>query len=338
MQAAIFDGIGKPLRVGTLPDPTPQGAEVLVKVNRCGICGSDLHISEDPIFGVASGSVLGHEYAGEVVAVGARASRIQVGDPVAVLPLRSCTQCPACAIGEQAWCAQMQVVGGGYGQYSLAHEGQCVVLPRTVSLPDGALVEPLAVALHGINVAGMVAGSRVLIIGAGPIGLATAFWARRLGATAVAVTASSSRRAELAQTLGATAFIDPAVFTPEEVQRVLRGAPDIVFECVGKPGLIQQCIQHVRPRGTVVVVGLCTVPDTFSPFLTVVKEVRIQPAALYRVRDFEIAIDVLDSGDVTPRAMVTDQVSLAELPVAFEQLKSRTHQCKVLVNPWGTAA
>ena len=337
MQAAIFDGIGRPLRLGRLPDPTPEGGDVVVKVGHCGICGSDLHISEDPIFGVPAGSVLGHEYSGEVVAVGPKASRIKVGDRVCVLPLRSCCQCPSCAIGEQAWCAQMQIEGGGYGQYSLANEGQCQLLPSTVSLADGALVEPLAVALHGINVSGMVAGSRVLIIGAGPIGLATAFWARRLGATAVAVTASSNRRAELAHTLGATAFIDPAVFTPEEVRKALHGQPDIVFECVGKPGLIQKSVEQVRPRGTVVVLGLCTVPDTLSPFLTVVKEVRIQPAALYRMRDFEICTDVLDSGDVTPRAMVTDNISLAELPATFEQLKSRTHQCKVLVNPWGAA-
>ncbi|HTY49122.1 MAG TPA: alcohol dehydrogenase catalytic domain-containing protein [Steroidobacteraceae bacterium] len=336
MQAAIFEGIGRPLKLEILPDPTPGGADVLIKVDHCGICGSDLHITEDPIFGVPAGSVLGHEYSGEVVAVGGQAGRIKPGDRVSVLPLRSCCTCPACLNGDQAWCAQMRIEGGGYGQYALANEGQCVLLPRTVSLQDGALVEPLAVALHGVNIAAMAAGARVLVIGAGPIGLATAFWARRLGAVGVAVTASSNRRAELAHTLGATAFIDPEAFTPQEVQRVLRGAPDIVFECVGKPGLVQKAIEHVRPRGTVVVLGLCTVPDSFSPFLAVVKEVRIQPAALYRVRDFEICIDVLDSGDVAPRAMVTDTVSLEQLPAAFEQLKSRTHQCKVLVNPWGT--
>ena len=335
MQAAIFDGVGKPLRLGTLPDPTPEGADVVVKVNRCGICGSDLHISEDPIFNVPAGAVLGHEYSGEVVAVGPQAARIRVGARVSVLPIRSCGQCAACLSGEAAWCtAGMSIVGGGYGQYSLAHEAQCQLLPDTVSLADGALVEPLAVALHGINVSGMGAGARVLVIGAGPIGLATAFWARRLGATTVAVTASSNRRADLARHLGATHFIDPERCIPAEVNAVLRGAPDIVFECVGKPGLIQKSIEHVRPRGTVVVLGLCTAPDTLSPFLTVTKEVRIQPAALYHMRDFEISADVLDHGAVEPRAMVTDTVSLAQLPGAFEQLKSRTHQCKVLVDPW----
>jgi len=334
MQAAIFEGVGRPLRFGTLPDPTPEGADVVVKVNRCGICGSDLHISEDPIFGVPAGAVLGHEYAGEVVAVGPEAARVKVGARVSVLPIRSCCQCPACLSGEAAWCTRMSIVGGGYGQYSLAHESQCQLLPETVSLADGALVEPMAVALHGVNVSGMVAGARVLVIGAGPIGLATAFWARRLGATTVAVTASSSRRADLARHLGATHFIDPEHCTPAEVNATLRGAPDIVFECVGKPGLIQKSVEHVRPRGTVVVLGLCTVPDTIAPFLAVTKEARIQPAALYHMRDFEICADVLDSGDVAPRAMVTDTVSLAELPTAFEQLKSRTHQCKVLVDPW----
>ena len=334
MKAAVFKAIGTPLQIEELPEPVALERDVLIKVDRCGICGSDLHMTEDPMFGIPSGTVLGHEYAGEIVAVGPHVQRLRRGDRVAVLPLRSCGRCAACVAGEQAWCAQMRIDGGGYGQYALANETQCLPLPKTVSASDGALIEPLAVGLHGVNVSGLVAGARVLVLGAGPIGLATTFWARRLGASAVAVTASSNQRATLALTLGATTFIDPQQSSAAEVSAVLRGPPDIVFECVGKPGLIARSIECVRPRGTVVVLGLCTAVDSLVPFFAVVKEVRIQPAALYRMRDFEIAADVMDRGDVTPRAMVTDTVALGALPVMFESLRRRTHQCKVLVNPW----
>ncbi|HTW38468.1 MAG TPA: alcohol dehydrogenase catalytic domain-containing protein [Steroidobacteraceae bacterium] len=334
MKAAVFTMIGKPLSIESLPDPAPQRDEVLVRVDRCGICGSDLHMTADPSFAVPAGTVIGHEWAGEVVEVGPTAQRVKRGDRVAVLPVRSCGRCPACAVGEPAWCAEMRIDGGGYGQLALASERQCLVLPRTVSLHDGALIEPLAVGLHGINVSEMPAGARVLVIGAGPIGLAATFWARRLGAGVVAVTASSMTRAELARAMGASVFIDPARISAAQIQSALRGPPDIVFECVGKPGLIRQSLEYVRPRGTVVVLGLCTALDSFVPFVAVAKEVRIQPAALYRMRDFEIAADVMDQGDVTPRAMVTDTVSLEELPPAFEALRRRSHQCKVLIDPW----
>jgi (R,R)-butanediol dehydrogenase / meso-butanediol dehydrogenase / diacetyl reductase len=334
MKAAVFTKLGEPLSIERLPDPSPVGDDVLVRVDRCGICGSDLHMTEDPTFAVPGGTVLGHEWCGEVIEVGADARRVKRGDRVAVLPVRSCGRCAACAAGEQAWCAAMRIDGGGYGQLALASERQCLVLPRTVSLHDGALIEPLSVGLHGVNISEMPAGARVLVIGAGPIGLATAFWARRLGAGAVAVTASSMTRAELARTMGATAFIDPARISPAEIQTALKGPPDIVFECVGKPGLIKQSLDYVRPRGTVVVLGLCTALDSFVPFVAVAKEVRIQPAALYRMRDFEIAADVLDQGEVTPRAMVTDTVSLDRLPAAFEALRHRSGQCKVLIDPW----
>jgi (R,R)-butanediol dehydrogenase/meso-butanediol dehydrogenase/diacetyl reductase len=203
VKAAIFKALGQPLSVENVPDPTPGPGEVVVKVSRCGICGTDLHITEDPIFRAPAGTILGHEYAGEVVATGASVERVKVGDRVAVLPVRGCWQCASCLAGEAAWCTGRKIEGGGYGQYSLAAQQQCLRLPSTVSLEDGALVEPLAVGLHGVVLAGMQPGDRVLVIGAGPIGLAATFWARRLGAGRIAVTASSARRAPLARQIGA---------------------------------------------------------------------------------------------------------------------------------------
>ena len=335
MRAAVLTAIGKPLEVETLADPTPGPKDVIVKVGRCGICGSDLHISEDPIFGVPAGVVLGHEYSGEVIEVGREVSRVKVGDRLAVFPLESCGECGACRTGQPAWCEkQMTVGGGGYGQFSKVAEHQCIRMPDGVSLDDGALVEPMAVGLHAVNVSGLFSGARVLVIGAGPIGLAVVFWARRMGAGRIACTASSTRRADMAKDLGATAFVGPSDNFREELNLALGGPPEIVFECVGKEGLIQRSIDLVQPRGTVVVAGLCTTPDQINPFWLVNKEVRVQPSAFYDLRDFETTLDLFDSGVLTPNEMITDHVSLEAMPAAFEALKQRTHQCKVMVKAW----
>jgi (R,R)-butanediol dehydrogenase/meso-butanediol dehydrogenase/diacetyl reductase len=305
----------------------------VVEVCRCGICGSDLHITEDPIFGAPAGIVLGHEYSGRIAALGKGVDSVKVGDHVAVFPVHGCGKCATCLAGVPAWCTQMRIDGGGYGQYSLAEQHQLIKLPKTLALEDGALVEPMAVSLHGVALARPKAGARVLIIGAGPIGLAAAYWSKHMGAARIAVTAGSNRRAELALQMGATHFIDPANASPEAVNAALGGPPDIVYEAVGKPGLVQKCIEYVKPRGTVIVLGLCTPPDTFMPFQLVSKEVTLQASAFYELGEFELAADVLNKDPLTPRMMVTDIVGLEAMPPMFEALRQRSTQCKVLVNP-----
>jgi (R,R)-butanediol dehydrogenase/meso-butanediol dehydrogenase/diacetyl reductase len=334
MKAALFQELGKPLAIETVADPTPEAGEVVIRVGRCGICGSDLHLTGNPHHLAPSGKILGHEWAGEVVDIGKNVARIKKGDRVAVLPLSSCGSCASCLAGEPAWCAHRVIDGGGYAEFAKTHERQCFALPKSLSLEDGALVEPMAVGLHGVAVSGISPGARVLVIGVGPIGLATTFWAHRMGAGAIAATASSRRRETLATDMGADIFLDPAQDTAQAAAAALGGPPDIVFECVGAPGLIETAITAVRRRGVVVVLGLCWDPDSFTPGLAVGKEVRIQCAGFYSAREFEHAIDPFDRGDVAPRAMVTDTVSLAQFPAAFEALRERTHQCKVMLNPW----
>lgn len=334
MKAAVFREFGKPLAIETQPDPIPGTGEVVIKVGRCGICGSDLHVTGNPHHLAPSGKILGHEWAGEVMDVGKNVNRVKKGDRVCVLPLSSCGACANCLAGEPAWCASRNIDGGGYGEYAKTHERQCFVMPKSLSLEDGALVEPMAVGLHGVAISAMEPGARVLVIGAGPIGLATIFWARRMGAGSIAATASSRRREALAKDMGADIFLDPAADIAQAATEALGGAPDIVFEAVGAPGLIEKSIAAVRRRGTVVVLGLCWDPDSFIPGIAVGKEVRIQCAGFYSAREFEHAIQPFDRGDVGPRAMVTDTVSLAQFPAAFEALRERTHQCKVMLNPW----
>ena len=333
MKAAVFHALGQPLEIQTVADPTPQAGEIVVKVGRCGICGSDLHMTEEPSFGVTPGSVLGHEFAGEVVALGRAVEDFRVGDHVAVAPVRGCGNCPACAAGKPAWCEAMTLQGGGYGEYTIAMPRQCVKLPATTSFADGALVEPLAVALHGVMLSGMVPGVRVLVLGAGPIGLGAAFWARRLGASKVVVSDLTPLQRDLAFRLGATGFVIADEEAVRHVQEELGGAPDIVFECVGRPGILAQAIAHVRPRGTITMLGLCTVADSFVPFQAVSKEVKIVTSAFFNMHEYRASLDALDGGLAPPTAMITETVPLTGMPPVFEALRKRTHQCKVMVQP-----
>lgn len=331
----MFRGAGRPLEIETLADPEPGEGEVILKVGACGICGSDLHMTDGHgAVQVPTGHVLGHEYAGEIVALGRGVEGFRVGDLVTGLPTTGCGLCPACLAGEPKWCPERGSAQGGYAEYLRTRATSCVKLAQGLSLEDGALVEPLAVGLHGVARAGMKIGDRVLIIGAGPVGLAALFWARRMGAGRIAVTASSDRRASMALALGADIFLVPSDDPVAAANEALGGAPDIVLECVGIPGMIARSIAHVKPTGTVVILGFCTEPDTFVPFTGLFKEVNLIFAILYGIRDFEVAIDALDKGSLEPRLMITDRVSLDETPAAFEALRHRTTQCKVLIDPW----
>lgn len=333
MRAAVMQGLHKPLAIETLPDPTPDAGQVVVRVARCGICGSDLHMTEDPAYGMGAGSVLGHEFAGEVVALGAETEGLTLGDLVSVIPLASCGRCEACRAGTPAWCASFGLQGGGYAEYALTRPNQCVKLPRSASLADGAIIEPLAVALHGVNLSGLQTGDKALILGAGPIGLAVAFWARRAGAAQVVVQDLADHQRARALAMGATGFVVDPADPVGAAERALGGKADIVFECVGVPGLIAQAVDQLRNRGTILLLGLCTRPDTFNSFAMLSKEVRLVTSAFFTRQEYEAALDALDAGAAEPRHLVTDTISLDATPETFESLRRRTHQCKVLIAP-----
>jgi (R,R)-butanediol dehydrogenase/meso-butanediol dehydrogenase/diacetyl reductase len=206
-------------------------------------------------------------------------------------------------------------------------------LPRAASLDDGALVEPLAVALHGVSLSGLTAGARVLILGAGPIGLAVAFWCRRLGATRVGIMDLTTLQADLARRVGATTFLQVGEDSVTRASDALGAMPDVVFECVGKPGILAQALEHVRPRGSIVMLGLCTTQDSFVPFRAVSKEVKFITSAFFTMREYEASLALLDGGYAEARALITDTIPLSGLPAVFESLRQRTSQCKVMVRP-----
>jgi 2-desacetyl-2-hydroxyethyl bacteriochlorophyllide A dehydrogenase len=337
MKAAVFKGVGLPLSIETRTDPVPGEGEIVLRVGYCGVCGTDLGMTDGTSQTFPIDSILGHEFSGEVVAIGASVERFRVGDRATALPFTGCGKCATCLAGRPNFCAQFRGMIGGFAEFVATTERVAVKLPNSVSLADGALVEPLAVSLHGVALAQLVPGARVLVIGAGPIGLGAVFWARKLGAGAIAVTASSRRGEARSIEMGANAFVlpDKPEELPQAAAAALGGMPDVVVEAVGRKDLIAQAVNCVRPAGTVIVLGFCSVPDSFIPAIAVWKEVKLQFSMTYSIQEFENVARVLDSGAIEPRLMVTDRISLNALPSVFEAMRHRTHQCKVLVNPWG---
>ena len=341
MRAAVFRTDRRQLVIETVPDPTPGAGQVVVKVHRCGICGSDLHMAEGHTYSFADGAIPGHEVSGEVVAIGSGVERVAIGDRVAVLPFLSCGKCAACVTGDPMGCGQARMMGsfgvtGGYAEYLLTNDIWCVRLPNSLSFEDGALVEPLAVSLRAARVSGIRPGDRVLVMGAGAIGLAAAFWARQAGAGKVAVAATSLRRQNMALGMGVDAFITPEEdrTLAEQSSAALGGAPDIVFECAGVAGSLDQAVAAVRRRGVVAAPGFCWTPDSFTPIMAMLKEVTIKFTNVYETREFEIAAEAMDNGNLEPRGMITNVVELDGTPAAFEELRGRNSQCKVMIRPW----
>jgi len=321
------------MEVEDYPEPEPAAGEIIVKVHRCGICGSDLHLTEPGGHVAECGSILGHEIAGEVVALGQGVSHLRLGDRVAALPLKGCGQCPACKAGEPSWCVNgLNFLAGGYAQYARAGADGCLVLSKELDFEDGALVEPLAVALHGMRMAEGLLGATVTVIGCGPIGLGAIYWAKRLGAGVVQAVDGNAFRAGLARSMGADVVFAPP--SPELDDAPQPAPAAIVVECVGKPGLLLGSLEYIRPRGTLISLGFCMAPETFSAASAGAREITLKFPVLYTLEDYRMVLAALDSDAVGVRGMVTKTVGLAEMPAAFEALRHPGTQCKVMFDPW----
>jgi (R,R)-butanediol dehydrogenase/meso-butanediol dehydrogenase/diacetyl reductase len=340
MRAAVFREMSKPLVIETVPDPEPGPAEIVLKVRNCGICGSDLHMTEPgSIMPLALGAIMGHEFAGEVVAVGRGVThQWKTGDRAAGFPYICCGDHTPCVnfAGARGFCGKGISIGlgqsaGAYAEFVKIGAGGGFRLPDGVSFREGAMVEPLAVGLHAVDMAKMPRGATVLVVGAGPVGLATILWAKFLGARHVIVSEKAPARQAMAARFGATDAIDPGRSLTSQVEKIAGHGPDVIFECVGAPGLIGTTMMEA-PRGTrIVIAGVCQQPDMIMPLVGIVKELELQFVLGYRQADFDYVIAMIASDRIDAAPMVTDIVGLDALPAAFEALRHPVHQCKVML-------
>ncbi|MDA0339444.1 MAG: alcohol dehydrogenase catalytic domain-containing protein, partial [Proteobacteria bacterium] len=300
MKAAVFHEAGILLAIETIDDPKPERGEVIIKVKHCGICGTDLHATEQHAAASPGGVVMGHEFVGEIVDFGTeRPEGWKEGDRLCSIPFLGCGDCIQCKLGRPFQCATRKIIGtdvtGGYAEYTRVHLNEAVKLPDSVSWTEGALVEPLAVGIHGVRAASSIEGRNILIIGAGPIGLATALWCRFFGARQVIISELDSGRANMAMRFGATAMVDAKGDVAGQFKDIAGATPDLIFECVGIPGMIGQCIMMAPYGCEVVVVGFCVHPDTFIPAIAMANELTMKFVIAYNKGDFQFVVDMIAS-------------------------------------------
>jgi len=334
IKSAIYKESGKPLVIENVPDPVPTEGEVVIKVGRCGICATDLHMTSGGAFDFPPGTAMGHEYAGEVVETGPGIEHLKVGDRITALPVVGCGTCPACKEGLPFRCQTPKQMTGGFGEYTLAAERTSVKLPSSLSLADGALVEPVACGRRAVDFAGLTPNMRVAVLGAGAMGMAAIYWARLAGANNITVIATSERRKDLALSMGAKDFVTSGDNLAETVTESLDGPADIVFECAGVPGTIAQAIDISGVGSSIIVMGACPHMAQFIPLMGLYKEVRIQFSMAYSVDDFRETVKAFDSGSVEPRHMIQDTICLNDVPDTLESMRKPHPHCKVMVDPW----
>ncbi|HKD70297.1 MAG TPA: alcohol dehydrogenase catalytic domain-containing protein [Candidatus Binataceae bacterium] len=335
------------LAVEDVPKPQAGAGQVLLKVRACGICGSDLHALEYGFaetggvgtrFALSSvGNIMGHEFCGEIAEVGAGVDAFKPGDRVTSLPFLNCGECAACRAGKVLECRVFRVIGsaetpGAYAEYVRCGAGNLLKLPAQVNFRQGALVEPLSVALGGVNRGRLAAETPCLVMGAGPIGLGVLMWLKAKGIKTIVVSEPSASRAALAQQVGPSMVVNPRKQNPAETVAQLAGSPpSVVYECVGAKGTLAQATEFAAPGGQVVVIGYCMVPDEINPHECINKSLTLDFSAGYTRADFETTIDALATGRIKAEPMITDVVSLDEVPAMFERLHQPNGPAKVMI-------
>lgn len=319
MQQAVFSGPGK-LAVEEVGLPHATGRDVLVRVEACGVCGSDRAIfrGEHP---VSLPVVLGHEYAGVVVECGSDVAGLRQGDRVVVDPNVVCGRCSFCRRGAVNLCSNISPLGidrpGGFAEFSVVPEVNAYRIPDAVSFEEAALVEPLACCIRGIQQAEIQLGDVVVVFGAGPIGLLLAQLAGQRGAAVVVCVETDSERRAMASAVGVDVVVDGSDpgSAREAVMQVSEGnGADVAIEATGQTAVAAAALDFVRPGGTVVWFGACPQDDRVEvrPFWVNDREISIRGS---NVNPFthQAALSLIAHGRIRPAQLVSDRIGLDEL-------------------------
>jgi 2-desacetyl-2-hydroxyethyl bacteriochlorophyllide A dehydrogenase len=344
MKAAVFRGV-EDVRVEEVPDPEAGPDEIVVEVSVCGICGSDLHTYLHGSF-VQPGQIMGHEFSGRVVEAGPDAQGVSVGDRVTAVPIVPCGECARCAEGRYNLCAVAWTTGIAYGKPGAFAERvrvpQSVAGANVFKLSDevsdeaGATVEPLAVGVHAVKLAGEIEGATALVLGLGTIGQQVAQVLKARGARRVIGVDLSALRLEAARELGADALDGSAGLAEVIAGALAEGEEiDVVFECSGVPALATAAIDACRAGGTIIVLALYDDPVTFNPTALVQKELRLQGSIAYTSVDFADAIELLRTGAARADTLITHREKLDDVADAFVTQLGKDNSLKVLVTPNG---
>lgn len=336
MLAAWFEG-GGTVDVRELPDPSIEAPDqCLVRVASCGICGSDKRVFLAP---QPPGQVMGHEAAGEVVAVGEAVTTVAPGDHVAVYAVIGCGECAYCRQGRITYCAARRGhLNGGFGELLVAPERNLLRVPAALDWVRACLLtDVVGTPMKGARLAPVGEGDRVVVLGCGPIGLGAVLVAVAMGARVMAVDPLANRR-ELAARLGAEAACDPdAADTVEQVRAWTGLGADISFDCTGAPAATLTALDCLRPGGTAMGIG-ANMEMTFSPWQQIIsRDVRLGGSWYLHYEDFARCLALVQAGMLDPLPMVTHQVPLAEIARGFDLMLNHPDEAvKVVVTAEGS--
>lgn len=340
MKSAIFYGKHN-MKVEEIEMPKIGENDVLIKVMACGVCGTDVHIYEgdEGAAECTPPTILGHEFSGIVEAVGESVSNIKLGEKVCIDPNKICGECYYCREGIGHFCESMIGTGtttnGGFAQYCVVNKKQVYKLGKNTTFEAGAMAEPVACCLHGIDMCDIQPGSTVMVIGGGMIGLIMLQLAKLEGAHKIVLLEPVKEKREMAEKLGADLCIDPL---SEDVSSILE-ANDInrintVIECAGLKSTIKQAIEYAGKKSTVMMFGLTKPNDTIDikPFEIFKKEVVLK-ASFINPYTQDRAVKLIDSNKIDVTSMVHEVCSLEKLEEILSNLSLRT-KGKYIVNPW----
>lgn len=342
MDALVIHAPGD-LRVERVATPPLAAGQLRVKVGAGGICGSDLHYYQHGGFGtirIREPMVLGHEVAGTIVEAAPDAAGWQAGDRIAISPSRPCGRCRYCQEGLQNHCLDMRYYGsamrmphvqGAFRQEIVAEAWQAHRLAAHVSDQEGAMAEPLAVALHAVRRAGPLLGKRVLVTGCGPIGALLVVAARRAGAGEIVVTDIGGFPLRKALQVGADEALNTAE-NPEALQRFQadKGHFDVLFEASGNERALRGALDALRPRAVIVQVGLGGEMNLPMNVL-VAKEFDLRGAFRFH-EEFAVAVGLLNKGLVDVKPLISATVPYRDATRAFQLAADRSQAMKVLLS------
>lgn len=338
MKAAVLQDYYK-IVIEEVAEPEPAPGEVKIRVAATGICGSEIHAYKGTHPFRRPPSILGHELAGDVVALGSGVTKFAVGDRVTLNPQKVCGVCEECLAGNENRCAGKTMLGvqgwtGSFGEYIVAPEHLVYRLPDHLSYEEGTMVEPLAVGVHGVSVSGMKPGDSVLILGGGTIGLCTLTAALAAGAGTAIVTDAMDFNLAKAREMGAAATVN--VRTQDLAKTVAeatggRGV-DHAFVTVGISPVLNQAISSVRKGGQVVVIALfegeVKLNDTFA---IVGGERVIRGSQTYNPADVERALELIASGQVDAKRFITQSLPMSDVQRGFEIVDKKLEDCVKVV-------
>ena len=321
-----------------VPVPEPGPGEVLLRMKRIGVCGSDIHVWHGKHALTPYPVVQGHEVSGVVQKVGKGVKGLAAGDAVTFQPQVTCGTCYPCRHGAYHICDNLKVMGfqttGAGSEYFAVDASKVLKLPRGMDLEHGAMIEPEAVAVHALGRAGSVAGLKVLVLGAGPIGNLVAQTARGLGAAKVMITDVSEFRLGKATECGIELCVNPSTtdLASAVTQGFGEGKADLILECVGSPATITQAVAVARKGTGIIVVGVFGDKPVVDMGTVQDRELRLIGTLMYREPDWKKAIELVKSGTVKLAPLITDHFPFLNYTKAYEYIEAnRERAMKVMI-------